>query len=493
LSVSGVYTLAVADVNNDWAPPVNFGFNVFDKVPVAAIPIVSASSTPASDLQVKNFAVSAPSGLIQSGAPINVFWDDANIGATDADVAWSDRLIVANMSTGAIIADQVVSGGPSTLAAGASASRQATLTLPPGAAGAGDFKITVIANQTHNLPKSIASSTDFSNDTASIGFTSTLAVYPDLVVSRLTTSPNGNFAPGDTVTISWTTSNQGQRDTGAKGWAEQLIVTNTTTGGGVATLPVVQPDATALAAGASLQRSVQFKWPSGGDASGKFAFAVTVDSGNALIEANVDGSGESNNAAIATVLSAPNILVQALTQTGGQAQAGGPLSLSWTDYNAGVASTPNAWTDLVQVYNVSNGALLAQVAVPVLAANGVLASGDSLARSVTISLPDTANAVGQLTVRVTSDRDVNNRTQITQVAADGGGVGANSQDISFTSLAAAHAGLTASNLKTPASGTAGSSIAVSYTVSNSGNATTKCQLVGRRDRLLSDGSARSGD
>ena len=275
------------------------------------------------------------------------------------------------------------------------------------------------------------------------------------------------------MTLTWTTTNQGTAATGPIGWTDQLSVRNNTTGDQIASVSVVQPDGSPLAPGASVQRSVQITWPAGGDSTGDFSFVVTVDSTNRITEANAQGTGESNDQTKLDVLSAPDIEIQNLQlQSGAVVQAGGQLTLTWTDANTGTAATPNTWSDLVQIYHQDTGQQIVLVAVPANPGPGMLQPGGTLARSVTVTLPDSVAATGNLVVNVISDRDINYNVQITQVAANGNGVGENTQQIVVTSAAALHADLTASALIAPTSGSGGASINVGYTVTNKGVAAT---------------------
>src|SRR4029077_12691718 len=110
-SVTGTYYLLVMDENNDYAPPLNYGFNVFDDTPAAPVPITPVNNAPAPDVAVQSLAVSAPGGTIQSGSAITVSWNDGNIGNLPAGATWTDLLVITNVTTGAIIADQRLDSG----------------------------------------------------------------------------------------------------------------------------------------------------------------------------------------------------------------------------------------------------------------------------------------------------------------------------------------------------------------------------------------------
>ena len=471
-TVSGTYYLLILDENNDYSPPLTYGVNVFDNTPGAAVPITAPSTAPAPDLQVQQVTATAPGGIIESGAPITISWQDTNTGQSAASGSWIDRIVITNLTNGYVIDDQTVPSGVSTLAAGGTLAQSVTLSLPSGADGTGQLQISVTTDAANSLPESNLQGTALSNNTGSTTVTSTLAAYPDLIASNLVVSPTGQFTPGASVTVSWTTTNEGNASTGV-GWTDTLTVLNKTTANQIGTVSVVQPDNAPLAAGASVQRSVVIIWPPGGQSTGDFSFVVNVNATNAFTEANPAGTGLSNDRTELDVLSAPDIVVQNLQQQPGTtAQAGGQLTLTWTDTNTGTSATPNGWTDQLQIVSDTTYQQIVLLAVPALPPGGILAPGASLTQSVTVSLPDSASGTGDLQVTITSNRDVNNTPQLTEADQNGNYVYGNYQRITVTSAAAVHADLTASAPIVPASGVGGSPITVGYTVTNTGVATT---------------------
>ena len=76
----------------------------------------------------------------------------------------------------------------------------------------------------------------------------------------------------------------------------------------------------------------------------------------------------------------------------------------------------------MRIYNQATGQQVVLVAVPADPGVGGLAPNASLARSVTVTLPDIIAASGTLVITVISDRDVNNNTQITQADANAHGI-----------------------------------------------------------------------
>src|SRR5262249_13874024 len=76
------------------------------------------------DLQVSNVTLVPATGL-ESGGTLVVRWNDLNAGNSAATGPWHDRLLVENVTTGAIVASRTLqyTGGP--LVAGGSLAREA--------------------------------------------------------------------------------------------------------------------------------------------------------------------------------------------------------------------------------------------------------------------------------------------------------------------------------------------------------------------------------
>src|SRR5204862_355629 len=106
------------------------------------------SSTLASyaDLVVKsNSLVVEQPAVVQSGAQVRVGWDDQNSGNAAVNAAFNDYVLVQRVNSDNSLTN-IASGTPSgnsTLAAGGTSHQTFTFTLPDGAAGVGNFKVSV--------------------------------------------------------------------------------------------------------------------------------------------------------------------------------------------------------------------------------------------------------------------------------------------------------------------------------------------------------------
>ncbi len=102
-----------------------------------------------------------------------------------------------------------------------------SLTLPEGAAGSGQFDISVMVDSANTLFEYNAGDTAESNNAATATFDASLADYADLQTTGLDVTPNPLHS-GDAATISWTDANVGSAATGrftAGGMASGLLGT----------------------------------------------------------------------------------------------------------------------------------------------------------------------------------------------------------------------------------------------------------------------------
>ena len=114
-----------------------------------AVP-VSLTNLPSEvrNIDVTNLAVTPSSGLNQ-GSNLTVTWDDTNTGNIPPTVAWYDRVVITNTTTGVTLTTADVLTDPNVLgplAPGGSLARQFAFTLPSGADGIGNIQVSVTSN-----------------------------------------------------------------------------------------------------------------------------------------------------------------------------------------------------------------------------------------------------------------------------------------------------------------------------------------------------------
>ncbi len=398
-SSSQVIASTTTDANGDYAfSGLNPGFYTMQDVLQAGYTQTAPSSdyyaitsTSGAQFLNENFGVykavslavsgltTVPSTNLQSSESLVVEWDDTNTGTSAAAGSFYDLIVITNTTTGQQLDVSNVEYDAATrgdLAAGASAPQQFDFTLPNGNAGVGQIQFTVTADY-YNY---VSTSQGETNQTESLTETSTLAPYPDLVVSSIT-PPSGSPESGTGATIGFTVTNQG--DAAADGsWQDDVYIENVATS--VETYLGELPNPVNLAPGADYQRAADFTLPQG--ISGSYEIVVTANANNGVFE--LDTSNNTSTSAAFNVSLAPYADLQVPSVTvPQQATAGQSVTISWTVTNDGTGATDvSSWEDSVYISTSttldSSAIYLGEVQNPTY-----LAPGDSYSSSLTATLP----------------------------------------------------------------------------------------------------------
>ncbi|MBM3523459.1 MAG: hypothetical protein FJX57_10925, partial [Alphaproteobacteria bacterium] len=476
LPLTGTYTLLLEGYIYEGSATQSYKFNILENTPSAPVPIAYFAGGAGTDLVVTDVTATPAGGVLQSGAELTITWRDANTGTVPTGGSWNDRVIVRSAS-GEILVNAVVPYDATVSGAingGANKLRSTIVRLPDGNRGAGSLTITVTADIANTIDELNGAGDAESNNATAIAIVSALAPYPDLVAVDVAPSPAMGWLPGDTVTLNWKTRNDGTGATGA-GWTEQLLVRNLNTGAVVLSTTLVYDPAApgngSIGAGDSRDRSHSFVWPAGLAATGRYEFIVTVDADAEILEANAGATAETNNSTRIEVTSAPDIRINDLRVASGVVQAGGLVTIEWSDANTGNASVPISWNDRVLVRRADtfetllNTAVLYDIAAP---GNSRLEAGGTKARSFTFTMPDGARGTGSIRIEVFADQNTSGTTGV--IESDEGNNGAL---ILVDSVARPYPNLVVSSITAPATGRGGETIDVGWTVTNIGSAATE--------------------
>ncbi|MFM9025812.1 MAG: CARDB domain-containing protein, partial [Planctomycetaceae bacterium] len=285
-----------------------------------------------------------------------------------------------------------------TLAAGGSVRISQAFWLPHGSLGTGRLQLTVTTDIYGAVPEWNAET----NNAASITFVSSLASYPDLVVTGLRVVES-SLAAGDTMTIRWSDRNQGAGPT-TGGWYDLVRVVDNTTGRVLVNDDYVYSVPHDIAGGGSLARQYAFTLPSDFDpAAARLEVTVTADGWNYLAEYDAGGNLDGNNAATipwASAPPAPDLTVSDLAVAESALAPGGPVTVRWNDLNGGTGGTGSGWTDRIVVRNLDTDTVLVD---DTLSAASALAAGSSLAREFRFTLPTGSAGTGRISIQVTAD------------------------------------------------------------------------------------------
>ncbi len=230
---------------------------------------------------------------------------------------------------------------------------------------------------------------------------------PDLIVTDVGATPASGLLTGQALTVKWTDHNTGQAAVNGS-FTDRVTVRNPATGT-LLVNRVLFNDVSVngpLAAGGALARSLAVTLPDGPAAAGTLEVAVTTDALNNVAEANDQGTAEANNSATTgiTVSLAPYPdlrVLNAAVNPPGEWAPGATVNLSWITTNAGPATAAGPWTEAVAVRNLTLGRSLFTAETNDTA--GPLATGDSRARSLAITLPNSGDVYGLIEVAVTTD------------------------------------------------------------------------------------------
>ncbi|OYY60760.1 MAG: hypothetical protein B7Y51_11290, partial [Burkholderiales bacterium 28-67-8] len=489
---AGTYTLAIEGRRYQTAVN-NYRVLVQPQTNAAPVRITALESVPGPDLTPAALQVSSASGAIEAGSTVTVSWSDRNDGTLPAATSWRDRVVVTRVDTGEVLASAVLPFDIATLgelAVGAQMARSVQIALPEGARGAGALRLTLTQDIDNALAEQNPTGDAETNNSASTVVTSVLPTYADLQPSLLAVQPASGWKAGDTVTVTWRSSNTGTRDASGA-WQETLLVRNLSNNQTVATRTVTHDASTLAAGGAGVDRSVSFTWPGGTLSTGVFSFNVTLDTTDAVFEVNDAGTGETNNAATITVASAPDLTVNSLALDAGPVLSGSTLTLRWNDVNGGAAAVTGGYADRIVVVNtrtnqtVVNASLLYDAV-----AGGAIAAGDSRARAFSFTLPAGAAGVGGLSITVYADSDASGNTSVLEANLAGTAEGNNSASITATATAAAYADLKVSDVQFTSPARGGDKVTVTWVVTNQGGAPATGNWI---DRVVLSGDTTFGN
>ncbi len=353
------------------------------------------------DLIVATGSLAVTPGSLQSSGLATVTWMDKNQGNAAASGSYVDYVLVQRVNPDnslTYIASGFVSG-PSPLAAGTTGAQESFgFTMPDGAAGVGNFRVTVTSDYYETIPEYDSSgNAAYGNNTSSITAASTLANYADLIVapSSLTVTP-GSPQSGGSVTVTWMDKNQG--DAAVNGAFNDSVLVQQVNGNNLTyiTSGTVSGNPSLAIGATSSTQSYQFTLPNGTAGTGDIRVTVTTDSGQTIKEYDSSGNpAYGNNTASTDVTStlapSPDLVVQNIVVNGGSSSQVLPsqtIPVTWNDYNQGTVAANGTWIDQVFLAGNAAGTQNLQLLQTVNVSDN-LAALAALAQSTTITIPAT--------------------------------------------------------------------------------------------------------
>ncbi|CCI03111.1 CARDB domain-containing protein [Microcystis aeruginosa] len=394
-------------------------------------------------------AATAPTTAVTSGT-LNVSWTVTNGGDVVASADWSDEVRLSTNTIWGDSDDRSITSGTVSIAAqtplnpNSSYTIERTVTLP--SVVAGNYNLLFRADSSNQQGE-----TNENNNVRSLPIA--IAV-PDLVVAAAAAPTNG--IASQSIAVSWTVTNQGTVDAAAD-WYDSVYLSTNNTFEGFNDIRIASDlisTQTPLLAGNSytFTRNVTLPNRPAGD---YFLLFLADDAywwGNSQRETD-----ENNNVrAVPITIGVPDLTVSAATAPS-SGVLGGAIDVSWTVTNTSTVTAPADWSDRIyfstdEVWNPSSDTLITSEAI---ATQTPLNAGLSYTVNRTITLPNVASS-GSGYLLFVADANAN------QAESNENN---NVRSVPFTLNAP---NLTVTGATAPSSVSLGSTIAVTWTVANSG-------------------------
>ncbi len=360
---------------------------------------VTSTLPPYPDLQVTGLTVGPTTGL-QSGGTLAVTWIDADTGTGPVTGAFTDHVVVKNLTTGLTLAtadlpyDPTAAGnGP--IAVGGSVARAFNYTLPLGSAGAGQIQVTVTTNDynqvfEYNTAGPGGTSTATSNNTPPpVSVTAALAPYADLAASNVN-APTRIVGDPAQITVGWTVTNQGTSPGTVASWVDAVIASpdnNPADGQTLATFPHTG----LLAVNGSYPQSQTITLPP--HFEGQYYIFVQTNATGTVFEngSTTNNFAEALNVSDISPTPYADLVVSSISAQANSA-TGQPVSVTYTVTNQGIGVTnTDSWEDDVSLASDPAGQNIV-TDLGALGHTGALAVDGSYTETATVTLPLTLAA-----------------------------------------------------------------------------------------------------
>jgi len=407
---------------------------------------ITITLSPWADLQVTEIRpLTAP---VTAGQKVDITFTVTNKGNASADGTWTDNVYISNQA--AWIGNETLLKSVShtgLVDAGKSYSQTVNVAIPTQYGG--QYYIYVITDQ----DKQIYENTGENNNTAQTA-AFTVSPYPpvDLAVTKPVIPASGSS--GQSVTVKWTVTNNGQGTTLASGWYDGIYGSPDTdlNSGKAILLKKVVHDGT-LAYQQSYSSTENVNLPNG--ISGQYYLFVKTDNDTAVSETN-----KTNNVSYAPIsviaTTPPDLQITAVIPSEGT--AGQPIVINRTVVNKGTGSTiPSTWYDSVYL-SLDDKLSSDDFLLKRTAHTGALNSQQNYSEAQEIELPIFASGYYYLFIKTDSQENVY------EAAAENNNVA--SQLIHITQPPPSD--LVVTDVTVPTNAIPGESVTISWTIINLG-------------------------
>jgi len=291
---------------------------------------VESSLAPYPDLLPTDLSVDPVSLL--TGRLVNLNWATTNSGSLAVSELFQERVVIRNATTAQTLKTAVINYDPSVpedgpIPPGQSRDRQYAFQIPDGPTGTGVLEFTVTTDYGDRLFEYNEQKGGETNNVATVSATSSLASYPDLLVSGVTGPASA--LPGENVEVSWTVENIGPAAASGS-WSDQIFVSSDSQPGGDTLLGTLNFNGS-IPSGQSVVLMQSVTMPA--FASSDRWFVVKANSGRVFYEPDYNN----NTSAGATPINLPANLNLTLSRAGVSESGGTNAALGYVSRNTDTA------------------------------------------------------------------------------------------------------------------------------------------------------------
>ena len=422
----------------------------------------SIAVTAGPDIVVKDITLDRAN--YQAGDKVTLSWTESNQGNMPVPTNYQSRVTVrqknADGSLGQVIIDTSLAFNDNQLAANEHKNRQFSFSLPEGLKGSGDFVVSVTADSTVTGAGLIfevnTTNTAELNNTQTSSLHADTRPYADLTVSSIAVPTDAKS--GYTATVSWTITNQGEKDTSTQKWVDRVILVRNGNSLQNGTVLAQMSHDGGLAKGQSYSQSSNVLLPRG--IEGDYQLVIITDVNHSELEPDTLVNNTQMSAVFAIKQTYVDLL-PTITTISNKVEAGRSASITWQITNQGTIDTNNSsyWVDSIYL---SKTGLMDNTAILVGSKShtGQLAIGANYQESQSFTVPN--NLLGDYYVIVVTDV---NQT-IYEPNQRGNNTVASIQPMTIT--AEPYVNLTAENLVIPATLPAGNALSFNVDIVNAG-------------------------
>ncbi len=437
-----------------------------DNILAAASPLTL--TPPDVNLQISSTQIDSTS--VVAGQTVHASFVVKNAGGETAQNTWQDAIYISSSPIFSINTAPIIStflGGQSPLAAGASYTQSTNIFIPP-TETAGTYYLFYVTNSQHL--NSAAQGQGESNYTDDVSAPVQISVnVPDLSIAINSAPTTAKL--NDSVAVSYTVTNISTQYAAYSGWEDAVYLSDTPTLNRTASSTVlliekfISNSTTPLAPGGSYTQNLNV--PLGNSTTGQHYLIFVTDLFNQ--QSQVTRTNDVVSSPI--TLSAPQVNLQVVPGSTSvnptSANAGDDVSVSWSVKNVGADPANGAWTDNIYIstkntFDSSAQSLFALVSPP--SGSLPLATGASYQQTDNFVFLSSTLAPGSYFLYVvTNDNSGQSETNTADNVSDPIPLTISpppSPDLQVTTVTA-----------TPVDIIAGSTISVSWTVTNTGDAT----------------------